>query len=182
MVDGYWLLVVGCSLSFLLSSLSSLSWLWLWLWLVVVVAAVSTLVAIIARFIACTCVATSFITRQSVPCEAKKAESSIQRAAQSRRSKGHLCKKCRPNRCHQSWPVHWDMSVWGHPTCACVLGKNEMAWRYAKPRYYLFAIIGVNLLYLIFRVFLAWDSMGKWNLLLGLAQWSKCFKLCSWNL
>ncbi|CAL1127240.1 unnamed protein product [Cladocopium goreaui] len=30
--------------------------------------------------------------------------------------------------------------------------------------YYLFAIIGVNALYFLFRVILSWSSMGKWNL------------------
>eukprot|EP00933_Yihiella_yeosuensis_P062113 TRINITY_DN6504_c0_g4_i1.p1 TRINITY_DN6504_c0_g4~~TRINITY_DN6504_c0_g4_i1.p1 ORF type:complete len:158 (-),score=28.99 TRINITY_DN6504_c0_g4_i1:107-580(-) len=31
-------------------------------------------------------------------------------------------------------------------------------------QYYLFAIIGVNVLYLIFKVFLNWASMGFWNI------------------
>lgn len=35
---------------------------------------------------------------------------------------------------------------------------------FAKLRYYLFAIIGVNALYFLFRVILSWSSMGKWNL------------------
>ncbi|CAJ1360092.1 unnamed protein product [Effrenium voratum] len=42
--------------------------------------------------------------------------------------------------------------------------KKQAKKAESSIQYYLFAIIGVNLLYLIFRVFLAWDSMGKWNL------------------
>ena len=40
---------------------------------------------------------------------------------------------------------------------------DQLLW----PRYYLYAIIGVNALYLLCRVVLSWTSMGKWNLRLG---------------